>query len=89
MLDQVALLIKANPELERVRVEGHTDETGPDEINQRLSQARAREVRSYLIERGVAPQRLRAVGRGSSRPLSAERTPKALARNRRVEFVVD
>lgn len=89
VLDQVALLIKANPELERVRVEGHTDETGPDEINQRLSQARAREVRSYLIERGVAPQRLRAVGRGSSRPLSAERTPKALARNRRVEFVVD
>lgn len=89
VLNQVALLIKANPELERVRVEGHTDKTGPDTVNERLSQHRAREVRRYLIERGVSPRRLRAVGRGSSQPLSNEDTPAGRARNRRVEFVVE
>jgi outer membrane protein OmpA-like peptidoglycan-associated protein len=87
-LNQVALLIKANPELERVRIEGHTDQTGPDTVNERLSHSRAREVRRYLIERGVAPQRLEAVGRGSSKPLSTEDTPRGHAKNRRVEFVV-
>lgn len=89
VLNQVALMLRANPEMERVRVEGHTDKTGPDQVNQRLSHARAREVRRYLVERGVAPQRLRAVGRGSSRPLTTEDTPASHARNRRVEFVAD
>lgn len=89
VLDQVALVIKANRGLTRVRVEGHTDKTGPDAVNERLSQQRANEVRRYLIERGVAPQRLQAVGRGSSRPLSKEDTAAGRARNRRVEFVVD
>lgn len=88
-LNQVALLIKANPELKRVRIEGHTDKTGPDSVNERLSLSRAQEVRRYLIGRGVAPQRLEAVGRGSSRPLSHEDTPQGHAKNRRVEFVVD
>ncbi len=89
LLNQVALMIRANPDLERIRVEGHTDMTGSDEVNQRLSEDRARSVRRYLIDRGVAPNRLRAVGYGESRPVMKEETPEANAKNRRVEFRVE
>ena len=66
LLDQVALMIKANPEVERVRIEGHTDDTGPEDVNQRLSQQRANSVRRYLINKGVSPNRLVAKGYGES-----------------------
>ncbi len=89
LLDQVALMIKANPDLERVRVEGHTDATGPEEVNQRLSQSRAESVRRYMINKGVAPQRLRAVGYGESKLLVEGDSPEANAKNRRVQFFVE
>lgn len=88
LLDQVSMMIKANPDL-KVRVEGHTDDTGPREINQRLSEQRAAAVRKYLVDKGVAPQRLRSQGFGQDKPLINETTPEARAKNRRVEFVVD
>ncbi|MGE5786316.1 MAG: OmpA family protein [Myxococcales bacterium] len=88
LLDQVAQMIKANPDL-KVRVEGHTDDTGPRELNQRLSEQRAAAVRRYLVEQGVAPQRLRSQGFGPDKPILNETTPEARAKNRRVEFVVD
>lgn len=88
LLDQVAMMIKANPDL-KVRVEGHTDDTGPREVNQRLSDARAAAVRRYLVDKGVSAQRLRSQGFGPDKPLIKETTPEARAKNRRVEFVVD
>ncbi|WP_437671117.1 OmpA family protein [Sorangium sp. So ce131] len=88
-LDQVALVMKANPEIERVRVEGHTDETGTDELNMQLSRERAETVRNYLIQKGVSPGRLTAEGYGSSKPLAEGDDPASLAKNRRVEFVID
>jgi outer membrane protein OmpA-like peptidoglycan-associated protein len=88
-LDQVALILKAHPEFETVRVEGHTDSTGPDAVNQRLSQERAETVRGYLIDQGVSPRRLTARGYGSSRPLIEGESDRALSRNRRVEFVIE
>jgi OmpA-OmpF porin, OOP family len=88
LLDQVAMMIKANPEL-KVRVEGHTDDTGPRDVNQRLSDARAAAVRKYLVDKGVAGQRARSQGYGPDRPLIKETTSEARAKNRRVEFIVD
>ncbi|WP_437721604.1 OmpA family protein [Sorangium sp. So ce861] len=88
-LDQVALVLKANPEIEHVRVEGHTDETGTRELNQELSQQRADTVRKYLIQKGVSPGRLTAEGYGSDRPLAEGDDPASLAKNRRVEFVIE
>ena len=88
LLDQIALTIKANPQIDQVRVEGHTDDTGPEEINQRLSQERAESVRGYLVQRGVTPRRLTAKGYGSSRPKRDEKTEEARSKNRRVDFVV-
>lgn len=88
-LDQVALVMKAHPEVEEVRVEGHTDETGTRELNLRLSKQRANVVRNYLIRKGVSPGRLTAEGYGPDKPLATGDDPASLAKNRRVEFVVE
>jgi outer membrane protein OmpA-like peptidoglycan-associated protein len=88
LLDQVAQMIKANPDV-KVRVEGHTDDTGPHDLNMRLSQERADSVRHYLAQKGVAPQRMRAVGYGPDKPLVKGTTEEARTKNRRVEFIVD
>lgn len=88
-LDQVALVMKANPEIEQLRIEGHTDETGTRELNLRLSQERADTVRKYLIRRGVSPGRLTAEGFGPDKPLAEGDDDASRAKNRRVEFVVD
>lgn len=89
LLDQVALTMKANPQLEKIRVEGHTDDTGPHDLNLRLSRDRADSVRRYLINKGVSPKRLDAEGYGPDRPLVEGTTDAARAKNRRVEFVVE
>jgi OmpA-OmpF porin, OOP family len=89
LLNQVALTIKANRDIKRVRIEGHTDETGSRDRNVELSKQRAHTVRTYLIDRGIAPGRLTAEGYGSDRPLVQGRDPAALAKNRRVEFIVE
>jgi outer membrane protein OmpA-like peptidoglycan-associated protein len=89
LLNQVALMMKANPDLKHIRVEGHTDMTGPEDVNKRLSEERARSVRRYLVDRGVAPNRLQAVGYGEERPVVSGETEEANAKNRRVEFRVE
>jgi outer membrane protein OmpA-like peptidoglycan-associated protein len=89
LLDQVALHMKANPEIKRVRIEGHTDDTGPRDVNVRLSKQRAEAVRQHLVKKGVNPQRLTAEGYGPDRPLVKDTTDEARAKNRRVEFVVE
>jgi outer membrane protein OmpA-like peptidoglycan-associated protein len=89
LLDQVALTMKANPEVKKIRIEGHTDDTGPNDKNQKLSEARANAVREYLIKKGVDSRRLKAKGYGEDRPLEDDDTPEARAKNRRVEFVVE
>jgi outer membrane protein OmpA-like peptidoglycan-associated protein len=89
LLDQVALHMKANPDVKKIRVEGHTDDTGPRDVNMRLSEKRAESVRKYLIDKGVSANRLKAVGHGPDRPLVDDDTPEARQKNRRVEFHVE
>ncbi len=89
LLDQVALTLKANPEIEHMRVEGHTDDTGPRAFNMQLSEERAHSVRRYLIQHGVNPLRLRVRSYGPDRPRDEGSDEKARARNRRVEFVLE
>jgi len=86
LLNQVASILLQHPEVTRIRIEGHTDDLGPDRFNQRLSEERAEAVRHYLIGKGVAPQRLRSVGFGPTRPLHDRDSDEARAANRRVEF---
>jgi outer membrane protein OmpA-like peptidoglycan-associated protein len=70
----------------RVRIVGHTDNTGSDAINEPLSQRRAESVRNYLQDRGVAGSRIEVAGRGAREPLVANDTAENRARNRRVEI---
>jgi outer membrane protein OmpA-like peptidoglycan-associated protein len=88
LLDQVVTVLRTHRELKKVRVEGHTDDAGPDDKNLALSQARADAVRAYLVERGIAAERLEAIGYGSTRPAAAGKGSKAREANRRVEFVI-
>ncbi len=67
LLQQVAQVLRANPQIELVRVEGHTDDKGEDGANLDLSQRRAKAVRERLIEQeGIAAERLEAVGYGET-----------------------
>jgi outer membrane protein OmpA-like peptidoglycan-associated protein len=87
MLDEIAALLKSRPEVS-LRIEGHTDNTGPDQLNHTLSQDRANAVRDSLIQRGIVGSRLEARGYGPSRPLASNDTPEGRRENRRVEFIV-
>jgi outer membrane protein OmpA-like peptidoglycan-associated protein len=69
-----------------VEIEGHTDNVGGLEYNDKLSQARADAVRDYLVKKGIAENRVRAVGYGYSRPRAYNNTEKGKAENRRIEI---
>ena len=86
LLNEVAAVVITNPDLGRVEVAGHTDNRGSDSYNQKLSEKRAEAVRTYLIEQGIAAERLLAVGYGETRPIDTNRTPEGREINRRVEF---
>ena len=69
-------------------IEGHTDSTGSDELNQKLSDQRADSVRKYLIEQGLPETSLIAVGFGKSMPVADNSTAAGRQQNRRVEIIV-
>lgn len=72
-----------------ISVYGHADSRGSDSYNQDLSERRALAVSNYLAAQRVAPQRLRAVGFGETRPVADNSTASGQAANRRVEIVID
>ncbi len=84
-LDRVVSTLKANDGV-RVRVEGHTDSTGPESYNMGLSIRRAESVRKYLVDKGISITRLSVVGKGEAEPLVSNATRAGRAVNRRVEF---
>ena len=85
ILNGVAEALVANEEV-KVQVSGHTDNTGSLALNRRLSKARAEAVRQYLVEKGVAADRLTSAGFGPDRPVASNRTAEGRAQNRRVEL---
>jgi outer membrane protein OmpA-like peptidoglycan-associated protein len=87
-LDQVADALKAQDPDKRMVVEGHTDSTGSERTNQALSLNRASSVRDYLVSRGVASEKITAVGMSSTKPIADNRTAENRANNRRVEIVI-
>ena len=86
-LDRVVSILEANPAV-RVRVEGHTDSTGPEKYNLGLSYRRAEAVKGYLTGKGIDANRLSVVGFGEAKPLVSNKTRAGRAVNRRVEFKV-
>jgi len=86
-LDTALAVIRDNDEV-ALDVVGHTDSQGTDAYNQGLSERRAQAAVAYLVSRGVPDGKLRALGRGESRPVASNATEEGRARNRRVELVV-
>jgi outer membrane protein OmpA-like peptidoglycan-associated protein len=72
-----------------VVIEGHTDSTGSDEVNEHLSQQRAEAVRQYLVaNKTLSDENIVAVGYGSNRPLASNATPEGRAVNRRIDVII-
>jgi outer membrane protein OmpA-like peptidoglycan-associated protein len=86
-LSSLARTLRSYPESD-VIVKGHTDSTGSEALNQRLSEERADRVRNYLVSEGVSPNRLTAIGFGESLPVAVNDTPEGRAQNRRVEIEI-
>ena len=86
-LNELATSLLQNP-TETVQIVGYTDSTGGDAVNQPLSQNRAQSVESYLISRGVQPQRISTQGMGAQNPVASNETAEGRAQNRRVEIFV-
>lgn len=70
-----------------IEVAGHTDSRGSDEYNMNLSQQRAETVRNYLVNKGIAADRLSAKGYGESQPVADNATDEGRFKNRRVELI--
>ncbi|MFT5683612.1 MAG: OOP family OmpA-OmpF porin [Myxococcota bacterium] len=88
LLNDIADLLKEYPDITLIQVEGHTDARGSASSNRRLSQSRATSVRQYLIDKGIAAERMTAKGFGEDVPLEEASTEAAWEQNRRVEFVI-
>jgi outer membrane protein OmpA-like peptidoglycan-associated protein len=74
LLDKDVQVLKENPQI-NVRMAGYTSAKGSEEVNQELSEKRANAVRDYLIEEGIAPERITVIGYGRTRPALYEVTP--------------
>jgi len=88
LLEEVAAVLAAHPEIKKIRIEGHTDDRGERALNLRLSEDRAKSVHSFLVSRGVAGSRLTAKGYGPDKPVAPNLTERGRDKNRRVEFVI-
>lgn len=88
-LDKVVTYLTENPRA--VEVAGHTDTTGPEDLNQALSQERADAVRQYLIDNGIPGDSITATGYGETQPLIADdaNDEEAKIKNRRIEFILN
>lgn len=87
ILDEVVRLLRVNPEIKHLAIEGHTDNRGSDELNEKLSNDRAHAVMKYLIDKGnIDANKLSAKGFGPQRPIADNNTAAGRQTNRRVEF---
>ena len=71
-----------------IEIEGHTDNVGSEEMNQKLSESRAKEVYKYLTNKGIDNYRMKYKGYGLSKPVSSNDTTDGRALNRRTEFMI-
>lgn len=86
-LNDVVAALNENPTY-NVQIDGHTDNTGADTMNLRLSNDRAASVKNYLVSKGIADSRLNSTGYGETTPVADNKTAAGRAKNRRVEMTL-
>jgi OOP family OmpA-OmpF porin len=87
-LDSLASKLKQSVSYDNIQVTGHTDSRGSARYNQGLSERRANAVRDYLISKGIAANKIWAIGKGESAPVADNKTAAGRQANRRVEIKV-
>jgi outer membrane protein OmpA-like peptidoglycan-associated protein len=88
LMNEIASVITKNPQIKRLRIEGHASAEGDAKHNKTLSDERSRAVMQYLTDHGITPKELVAAGFGSDRPIADNATEDGREKNRRVEFVI-
>jgi OOP family OmpA-OmpF porin len=86
VIEQVKLFLDENPRVTKLRIEGHTDNVGTPQANLDLSVQRALVVKTAVIAKGAAKDRLLSVGCGQDKPIKDNATDEGRAQNRRTEF---
>ena len=86
-LDRIADFLIKNPAV-TLEIIGHTDNLGPEPVNQQVSAERAAIVMDYLVSRGIDPARLKSKGMGSLDPIESNDTQLGRQANRRIEFLI-
>jgi len=86
-LSKLVEQLKKNPRI-KIEIQGHTDNIGTREYNQKLSEKRAEVVMEYLIKNGISPERLRVRGFGETKPVAPNTTEEGRAKNRRTEILI-
>jgi OOP family OmpA-OmpF porin len=89
LLNEVAKVIKENPQIKKIEVEGHASAEGADDYNLKLSDKRAKSVMEYLTKTaGIAKAMLSSRGYGETRPIADNESDEGREKNRRVEFTI-
>lgn len=88
ILEAVLKVLNENPSIEKMRIEGHTDNRGAAWLNRDLSKRRAKTVLDWLVENGIAADRLESQGFGPDQPIDTNETEEGRQNNRRVEFKI-
>jgi formylglycine-generating enzyme required for sulfatase activity len=83
IIEQISSYLKEHPQM-RVVIEGHTDNTGSDELNLKLSDKRAESIKTEIVKRGINAGRMETKGYGSSKPVADNKTAAGRTQNRRV-----
>jgi outer membrane protein OmpA-like peptidoglycan-associated protein len=89
ILEEIADVLSSRPDIPSVEIQGHTDDSGTPDYNQKLSTQRANAVREALIRNGVDQGRLRAKGYGQEKPLAPNTNEANRAKNRRVQLMIE
>lgn len=84
-LDKIVTIMNENPAL-KIRVEGHTDNTGDADANEDLSEERAEAVKAYLVSKGISEDRIKTEGFGGTNPIADNNTATGRMKNRRIEI---
>jgi outer membrane protein OmpA-like peptidoglycan-associated protein len=86
-LDKLIPVFNEYPDT-NIQIFGHTDSSGSDELNQKLSEQRAQSVKTYLSGKGLKSGRFTTIGRGEAEPIADNASAAGMSKNRRVEFAI-
>ncbi|MCC6931900.1 MAG: OmpA family protein [Deltaproteobacteria bacterium] len=87
-LERLADAVKVNPYIAVVEIHGHSDDMGDSDKNQKLSEARAQTVATFLTEHGISSHVIKIIPHGATQPITTNKTPEGRQQNRRVEIVL-